>query len=322
MNTLISICIPTYRRPALLREALESCLRQTYADFEILIGDDSPDDDSALVASEYAARLPGRMHYRHNTPSLGQAPNVNALFQRARGGRLVLLHDDDLLLPDALEQLARCWHTAPELAAAFGKQYITDAHGRVCEEKSIALNETYCRTPERSGLQAVPAIAGLLRMFPNNGYMVRTDLAREIGYRSREFVGEACDTDFGLRLCLQARQVWFVDVFTSMYRDSDDAISKQVYLQPYAWDMMKNADVPEAALGAQRIALKSVAVGAASGFARLDKPGRALGVLLSPHYALRHKLHPRAAYHLYLIARAFLRVGLRPRQTLRTGTAA
>ncbi|MEM1303844.1 MAG: glycosyltransferase, partial [Planctomycetota bacterium] len=39
---LISVCIPTYRRPDLLREAVESVVRQEYRPLEIIVGDDSP----------------------------------------------------------------------------------------------------------------------------------------------------------------------------------------------------------------------------------------------------------------------------------------
>ena len=43
-----------------------------------------------------------KQSYLRNESSLGQAGNVNQLFARARGERLVLMHDDDFLLPGAL----------------------------------------------------------------------------------------------------------------------------------------------------------------------------------------------------------------------------
>jgi glycosyltransferase involved in cell wall biosynthesis len=307
MNGLISICIPAFNRPGLLRQALDSCLEQTYADYEIVIGDDSKNDLSEQVVREYAAAHPGKIRYQRNSPSLGQAANVNDLFARARGERLVLLHDDDMLMPTALEHLAGCWTELPTLDAAFGKQYFTDSSGKTLIEESEKLNVKYYRIPANSGRQPVTAIPGLLRMFPNDGYMVRTEVARHAGYRSREKVGEACDTDFGLRVCIGAREVWFVNEYTSKYRDSDDAVSKRNYLQPYTYDMLAAADVPEAAMEAKQLALKEIAPSATSCFARIDRPGKALSVLLSPHYTVRDKLRVRALYHVYLIAASCLR---------------
>jgi glycosyltransferase involved in cell wall biosynthesis len=307
MTNLISICIPTYNRPDLLREALDSCFAQTYSDYEILIGDDSKNDDTEHLMEQYRDRYRGLIHYQRNKPSLGQAGNVNDLFRRAGGDRLVLLHDDDTLLPEALEWLSSCWNELPTLTAAFGKQYMTDHQGNIQMVESESLNRTYHRTANNSGQQTVPAVPGLLRMFPNDAYMVITKTAREIGYRPPSEVGEACDTDFGVRLCVAADSVWFLDEYTAKYRNSEDAISKISYLQPFAYSSIEGAAVPTAALPAKRIALQGLAPAAVSGFARLGQPGRALGILLSSNYRLNDKLHPRAAYHSYLIFKAYLR---------------
>ena len=45
-NRLITICIPTFRRPDLLVEAIQTCFQQNYRPLEILIGDDSMDEKS------------------------------------------------------------------------------------------------------------------------------------------------------------------------------------------------------------------------------------------------------------------------------------
>ena len=39
-TTKVSICLPTYNRPELLVRCIESCLMQTHANIEIVIGDD------------------------------------------------------------------------------------------------------------------------------------------------------------------------------------------------------------------------------------------------------------------------------------------
>ncbi len=307
MTQLISICIPAYKRPGPLRDALHSCVNQSYPNIEVLVGDDSPDDAAKQVVLEFEARHPGVISYRHNRPSLGQAANVNSLFDRARGDLLVLLHDDDMLLPNALEHLVKCWDEAPDLTAAFGKQYVTNPQGQVIHGESDRLNATYQRVPENAGKQTVPAISGLARMFPNNGYMVRAEVARGIRYRPPSEVGEACDTDFGLRLCLSAKAIWYVDEYTAMYRLSEDSITKRTYLEPFAYQAIEGAEVPPAAYEAKSQALKTLAPAATSGFARLNEPERALTIFLSRDYRIRDRLRPRGAYHLLLIGLSFLR---------------
>jgi glycosyltransferase involved in cell wall biosynthesis len=118
----ISVCIPTCDRPQLLRKALESALSQTLPACEILIGDDSSNDASEKVVAAARATSKVPLIYFRNLPPLGQAGNTNRLFRAATGECLVLLHDDDLLLPGALADLANCWKEHPELTAAYGKQ--------------------------------------------------------------------------------------------------------------------------------------------------------------------------------------------------------
>src|SRR5690349_13450286 len=91
-RALVSILIPTFERPHLLGEAIDSALAQTYPHVEVLVGDDSRDGRTeALVRGHPAA---SRIDYEHNARPLGQAGNVNRLFDRARGDRVIVLHDD------------------------------------------------------------------------------------------------------------------------------------------------------------------------------------------------------------------------------------
>ena len=286
-------------------------MHQTYTHTEIVIGDDSPDDAAEQVVMEFHARYPGKIRYQRNRPSLGQAANVNSLFDRVRGERLVLLHDDDMLLPNSVERLAACWEQAPNLTAAFGRQYVMDSQGQILVAESERLNAHYQRVSDNAGKQAVPAISGLSRMFPNNGFMISTQVARKIRYRKPEEVGEACDTDFGLRVCLSASAIWFIDEYTAMYRISNDSITKRTYLEPYAYLAIAGAEVPPNAYEAKSHALQSLAPAATSGFARLDRPERALNIFLSRDYRVRDRFRPRGAYHLFLIGISFFRCVLK-----------
>lgn len=53
MNTKITVVIPTYNKAAYISQTIESILRQTYQDFEIVIIDDCSKDDTELVVQKY-----------------------------------------------------------------------------------------------------------------------------------------------------------------------------------------------------------------------------------------------------------------------------
>jgi hypothetical protein len=303
---LISICIPTCNRPVLLEQAIDSCHAQTYGEFEIVIGDDSSDDSARQVVERCRLRgtRPIPIRYERNLPRLGQAANVNRLFARAQGARLVLLHDDDLLEPNALSCLDACWHAHPELTAAFGKQRVIADDGTPRPQATERLNHDYLRVPERAGRLPVPALAGIDQMFPNNGYLVDTLAARRIAYRVAAEVGEACDFDFGLRLSVDAVAICFVDEFVSVSRETALSISSHALPAMHAFAQLRASSVPAAAQAARDDALRRVAPRAASAYARAGEAAAAWRVLLSRHYPMRERLRARFFYHVLLATRS------------------
>ncbi|WP_407667937.1 glycosyltransferase family 2 protein [Paraburkholderia acidipaludis] len=231
IQTKVSICLPTCNRPELLRACIDSCLMQTHANLEIVIGDDSRDDGTAkLIALHYAGEP--CIRYRRNVPALGQARNVASLFERASGDKILLIHDDDFLLPNCVERLLAQWQRHPDLDVAFGKQYETDPHGRIDYAASRRLNIACHRTAAAAGLQVPPGRAGILQMFPNNGWLANAALVKRIGYPSQ--YGTCCDFVFGTQLCLAAQQVCYVDEYVSCYRKSDVSVSQTTRRTPHA----------------------------------------------------------------------------------------
>ena len=70
MSDRISVCIPTYNRPDHFEEALTSALNQNSPPFEVVVGDDSPNNLTRQVVRRYKHNG-ARIQYSHNEPSLG-----------------------------------------------------------------------------------------------------------------------------------------------------------------------------------------------------------------------------------------------------------
>lgn len=313
LDPRISVCIPTYRRPGLLREALHSCLAQRYRPLEIFVGDDSDDDRSASVVSEIGADSPVPIRYLRNTPPLGQAGNVMRLFAAAAGPRLVLLHDDDRLLPDAIDVLDRAWSEHPDTTAAYGKQELIAEDGRVLVSETERLNQTYRRT-SRDAATELPAIeAALLGQFPNNGYLVLTQAARDVGYRDREVVGDGCDYDFGIRLAASGGRFVFVNRFTSQVRMTGSSVTTSGRFGTM-YEVVRSLELPPSAEYARAIALRRLAPFAVRDGALEGRRRNALSIFLSPHYPAMHRMRPRGIYHMLLCLVPLLAWVRRPRR--------
>jgi glycosyltransferase involved in cell wall biosynthesis len=81
-SPLVSVCIPTYARPGLLKEAVYSCLNQTFSDYEIVITDNSDDDDSGRWIRQLDDP---RIRYHKNERNIGGAGNFTKALSLARG---------------------------------------------------------------------------------------------------------------------------------------------------------------------------------------------------------------------------------------------
>ena len=111
-SPFISICIPTYKRPDLLKKLLDSIQMQNFRDFEVIISDNSPDDSVKELADPYGKMLP--LFYEKNVPAVSATTNCNNAMQRAKGSWVKVMHDDDWF--QAADALRIPWPETRELS--------------------------------------------------------------------------------------------------------------------------------------------------------------------------------------------------------------
>jgi glycosyltransferase involved in cell wall biosynthesis len=101
----ISVCIPAYKRPQLLRRAVESVFAQTWQDWELIVSDDEDPPGETWGYLQELRRQDARVTVLRNGGPHGQVPNTNRTLLAARGAWIKPLHHDDVLRPDCLETM-------------------------------------------------------------------------------------------------------------------------------------------------------------------------------------------------------------------------
>jgi glycosyltransferase involved in cell wall biosynthesis len=203
---------------------------------EIVIGDDSDDARTEALVGRLRAAVPIPLIYLRNTPPLGQSRNVDRVFASATGDWLLLLHDDDWLLPDAIESLLAPLRRPHNIDVVYGKQFLASNDGVIDCEQSEALNDAFLRDHRQTGLQPNALRSAILQQFPNDGYLVRGPLARQVGYH-RDDVKDGCDFAFGLNLALADAKFYCVDAYTAVYRFSATSVSRSAGRDTMSLDM-------------------------------------------------------------------------------------
>lgn len=101
----ISIIVPVYRAEKYLNDCVDSILRQTFSNFELVLIEDGSPDQSGAICDEYAQR-DERVRVIHQ-PNQGQAAARNHALPMTQGKWLCYVDSDDTIHPQMLEHLYR-----------------------------------------------------------------------------------------------------------------------------------------------------------------------------------------------------------------------
>ncbi|OGG54304.1 MAG: hypothetical protein A3F84_14745 [Candidatus Handelsmanbacteria bacterium RIFCSPLOWO2_12_FULL_64_10] len=215
--SLISVILPAYNAAATLPEAVETLLRQTFSDLEIVLVDDGSQDDTGRVIQRLTSADPRIRPVP--SPHTGLIGALNLGLTHARGDLIARMDADDLAHPDRLRLQAQLLHDRPDVAVAScliecfpaaavreGFRIYADWLNRLIEPDDIA-REIFIESP-----LCHPSV--LLR---------RRDLSDVGGYQDR---GWAEDYDLWLRLHLSGRRFAKVPRVLLSWRERPDRLTR------------------------------------------------------------------------------------------------
>ena len=96
---LVSVIVPTYNRPDMLKDTIQSILDQTYQEFEIIVVNDAGEDVSSVLQNFNSSKIT----YLSHEINKGLAAARNTGIRNAKGLYIALLDDDDCFYKDHLE---------------------------------------------------------------------------------------------------------------------------------------------------------------------------------------------------------------------------
>lgn len=125
-NPFFSVVITTYNRSLIVRRCLDSCLAQSWSDFEVIVVDDGSSDDTvASLAGHPDPRLRVVAHEQNRGINPARFSGVAA----ARGEWIVVIDSDDELFPNALQRLREIIaELPPQVRVVRARQLHDDGH--------------------------------------------------------------------------------------------------------------------------------------------------------------------------------------------------
>lgn len=110
---MISVIIPVYNTAHYLKRCVDSVLRSSYGEFEVILVDDGSEDGSAFICRKYCKKDCRVRYYRQEHQGVSAARNRG--MRESRGEWLVFVDSDDFISSDFLEITARKEYQEQEL---------------------------------------------------------------------------------------------------------------------------------------------------------------------------------------------------------------
>lgn len=101
---MFSVVIPTHNRLDLLKDAIETVIRQDYSDFELVVFDNASTEN---IRTHIESLNDCRIRYERSDEFLPVTASWNRAIELARGDYVTFLGDDDGLTPDYFKEISR-----------------------------------------------------------------------------------------------------------------------------------------------------------------------------------------------------------------------
>lgn len=202
-----SIITITYNRANLIVETIESVLKQTYQNFELLIVDDGSTDNTEEVVTNYTRKYKGKIRYIKSKNVGAPSKLRNIGLQHATGEIISILDSDDLWLEEKLEEMYTIFSEHEDVQFTFHNlQHFTQAKG--VKDPFYRYKSSFYKNILNE------LLVGKILAFPV--FSMRSSLVQEVGYFDEDVMEG--QHDYYLRVATKYKMFYMNKSLTLMRR--------------------------------------------------------------------------------------------------------
>lgn len=282
----ISVCIPTYNRLNYLKEVYTSIKLSNYPHFEILIGIDVQIEtgvpDSAILGwVKETTTIDTQCKYFITPKNLGLSNHWNFLVAHAKGEYVMILGDDDRLLPTTINELYKGITAGADIS--FSNHYLIDKDGNRLPE-SESNTKRFNRHLLQQGLVADIEKYIWLNAVPISAALIRTDLLKQIGFPADMNTPEIV---FFLKAAQANARFYFTEKYLVEYRvHTGSATSNGLYLEKL-FECLQSFPVSAKNSTYKRQFLQHIIGGAFYRYLKIQQPTKAWKLFFNQYYPKR-----------------------------------
>jgi glycosyltransferase involved in cell wall biosynthesis len=135
----VSIGLPVFNGENFIKSSIDSILRQTFEDFELIISDNSSNDKTKEICIDYTAK-DKRIRYHRNDKNIGASKNFNLTFNLSTGEYFKWAAHDDLIMPDFLQECVDVLDRETGVVLCHSRSKLIDRFGNVIKKFDREMN--------------------------------------------------------------------------------------------------------------------------------------------------------------------------------------
>ena len=128
IHPLVSVIISSYNHTDYIEKSISSVFDQTYDNIELLVIDDGSTDNSVKKIQELQKKFLFDFQVQENK---GLTRTLNEAVKRTKGGFILFLGSDDIMLPNRIALQVEYMEDKPELGICGGNMELIDAQGNL-----------------------------------------------------------------------------------------------------------------------------------------------------------------------------------------------
>ena len=173
----VTVSMPAFNTAKYIRVAIQTVLRQTGIDLELIVVDDASQDDTGEVVRSFKDP---RVKLLTNKINRGISYCHNLVLQRSASPFIAHVDSDDLILPHALQKMVRELKSDPKIGQVHCYFFDIDENGRATREALLQRRESFVRNrPQDMDYKRELLVRGTVI---NHLRTYRREVVAEVGY--------------------------------------------------------------------------------------------------------------------------------------------
>ncbi len=224
---MVSVIIPIYNIESYLSKCLDSVLRQTYTDLEIILVNDGSTDKSGIICEKYAEKERRIKYIYQKNEGLSSARNTG--LRVASGDYILMVDGDDALHPQMIEILHHLINS--------GDYDFSMCYGLKVKDIDNLTSETFKEPFEKKELVELTSESCIMNLYSRKNIEVQYNVVWNKLYKRSLLIDNffkklpvkdvAQDVEFNIRIYLRMRKAIFLPKSLYWYNQRPKSLSRQ-----------------------------------------------------------------------------------------------